>query len=81
MEKALRLADIKQADLAEGLGVSRQRINNMIRGYCAIGKKVAPRIVAVMAGYGVTLSEMDLLYPERVSANELVITISDDACQ
>lgn len=81
LEKAMVLANLRQTDLAELLGVSRQRVHNIVRGLSPIGKRTASRLSAVFSSLGVEIPEMHLLYPERVPANELVINVSYDVCQ
>lgn len=72
LAKWLWAQGITQTKFATQIGFSRQRMSRLVRGEVSCGKKVAARISAATNG---AVTEMDLLYPERIQRDRLTITL------
>jgi DNA-binding transcriptional regulator YdaS (Cro superfamily) len=61
---------VTQVELARGLGISKQRVNDWVSGRKAPGKNNALRISVLTRGQ---VSVIDLLFPEQVDPKRLVV--------
>ena len=77
LERWLWFNRISQVTLARELNLSRQQINDWVSGRTTPGKRNAARIAQFTGGQ---VSELELLYPERITPAQLTVTITPDAC-
>jgi DNA-binding transcriptional regulator YdaS (Cro superfamily) len=61
---------VTQVELARGLGISKQRVNDWVSGRKVPGKNNALRISVLTQGQ---VSVIDLLFPEQVDPKRLVV--------
>jgi len=64
-------------EVAHQAGITPQRLSAILRGTSRPSPELAARIEVAAAQFGITLTRLDLLYPQE-SANPYMLVATDD---